>query len=270
MSSAARRRIHQYLSAVGGRRGRRLDAGDTLIEVLIALVVLGIASVALIVAFQTSISASSRHRTLASDDTILTTATQEAISQLQNDASIWKTCPDSISNYPTITLPAPYNLDYSVDYAITPGSGETTPQVEYWDGSGFSTACPANIATAAQEITIGVAGTPFTNTFVVASPLSISGSSVNTGSANGLVFITDPAGALAGIPFTTQPVVEIESDGSPVYNDLSLVSLSYTATAGGTSTTLAVRKRYPVRPRRRSHLVTAPSPRPVVTRSRRA
>jgi large repetitive protein len=237
MSPAVRCRLRRTFSAINERRTRRLEAGDTLIEVLIALVVLAIASVALIVAFQTSISASSRHRSLANDDTVLTTATQEAITQLQNDSSIWQSCV-SESTYPTITMPSPYQSD-TINYAVTPGTGTTTPTVEYWDGSGFSSACPSNVATAAQELTIGVAGTPFTNTFVVASPLSISGTSVSTGSANGLIFITDPAGALAGIPFTTQPVLEIESNGYPVYNSLSYVSLTYTPTAGGTSTTFS-------------------------------
>ena len=236
MSAATLVRIRRFFSAVSERRIRRLEAGDTLIEVLLALVVLAIASVALIVAFQTSISASSRHRSLASDDAILTTATQEAIYTLQNDASIWKSCAN-ISTYPAISLPSPYA--YSIDYAITPGTGATTPTVEYWNGSSFSSTCPTNVATAAQELTIGIVGTNFTNSFVVASPLSISGTSVSTGSATGLFFTTDPSGALAEIPFTTQPVLEIESDGYPVQNDLSLVSLSYTTVGGSTSTPLS-------------------------------
>jgi type II secretory pathway pseudopilin PulG len=235
MSASPLTRLRRFLAKINERRARHPEAGDTLIEVLLALVVLALASVALIVAFQTSISASSKHRALANDDTILTTATQEAIYNIQNYSSVWQSCAN-ITTYPGVTMPAPYQSDV-IDYAVTPGTGTTTPTVEYWDGSGFSTACPSNVESAAQELTIGVGGTPYTNSFVVASPLSISGTSVNTGSANGLVFTTDPAGALAGIPFSTQPVFEIESNGAPVQS-LSVITLTYAPSAGGTSTSL--------------------------------
>ena len=207
------------------RRGANPDAGDTLIEVLLALVVLGLASVALIIAFDTSFSASADHRNLVNYNTMLTTATQEAIFAIQNDTSVWQAC-SNISTYPTISLPAPY-ASYSVDYATSTGSG--SPTVQYWNGSGFSTTCPSNVASASQLLTIGIVGTHYTNSFVVASPLSISGTSASTGSANGLVFTTEPGGALAGIPFTTQPVLEVESNGYPVTTDLSPVTLTITS-----------------------------------------
>src|SRR5665213_4371545 len=66
-------------------RGRehRSEAGDTLLEVLIALVVLGMASVALLVSFATSISASSTYRDVATLDSVLRTASEEVITQIQ-------------------------------------------------------------------------------------------------------------------------------------------------------------------------------------------
>ena len=54
-----------------GPRPGRSEVGDTLIEVLLALVVLGLASVALLIAFGTTISASSDHRGLATSETAL-------------------------------------------------------------------------------------------------------------------------------------------------------------------------------------------------------
>ena len=208
-------------------RGARIDsdAGDTLIEVLLALVVLALASVALIIAFGTSFSASADQRNLVNYQTMLTTASQEAIFAIQNDTSVWQGC-SSISTYPAISLPAPY-ASYSVDYTTPSGTG--TPSVEYWTGNSFSTTCPSDVASATQMLTIGIVGTHYTNSFVVASPLSISGTSASTGSANGLVFTTEPGGALAGIPFTTQPVLEVESNGYPVTTDLSPVSLTITS-----------------------------------------
>ena len=65
----------------------RSEAGDTLVELLIAMVVLAIASVAILVAFATSISGSSEHRALASLDTALRSAYQDATSQIQYAAN---------------------------------------------------------------------------------------------------------------------------------------------------------------------------------------
>src|ERR1017187_4934660 len=42
-------------------RPRRSEAGDTLVEVLLAIVILGLASVAILLAFATSISGSAEH-----------------------------------------------------------------------------------------------------------------------------------------------------------------------------------------------------------------
>ena len=53
------------------KRDRRSDAGDTLIEVLLALLILALASVALLIAFSTTISASARHRQLTTSGIVL-------------------------------------------------------------------------------------------------------------------------------------------------------------------------------------------------------
>ena len=55
-------------------RSRRSEAGDTLIEVLLAVLVLGIASTAILLAFSTSIFGSSEDKGLATTDTVLRTA----------------------------------------------------------------------------------------------------------------------------------------------------------------------------------------------------
>src|ERR1035438_2679235 len=100
-------------------RDRHSEAGDTLIEVLLALIVLGLASVALLIAFSTSISASATHRILATDDTVLATATQVTIANIQSQPSLFS-CPTNLSTYPGytsgITLPAPYAGNYTVLY----------------------------------------------------------------------------------------------------------------------------------------------------------
>ena len=61
------------------------EAGDTLIEVLLAIVVLGLAATALLTGFATAITASANHRDLATLDSSMRTAVNEAIAQVQNE-----------------------------------------------------------------------------------------------------------------------------------------------------------------------------------------
>jgi type II secretory pathway pseudopilin PulG len=87
--------IEKSKASTRAERAPRSEVGDTLIEVLLALVILGLASVALLLAFGTSISSSAEHRSLTTFDTVLRTASEEAISQIQNQQpnSLFGTCP---------------------------------------------------------------------------------------------------------------------------------------------------------------------------------
>ena len=121
---------HESQSTDAVRLERFSEVGDTLIEILLALVVLGLASLALIIAFSTSISASATHRTLATNNTVLATASQVTIANIQGQPSLFS-CPSNINNYPGygasgITLPAPYAGKYTVVYA-------STNPVQYWN-----------------------------------------------------------------------------------------------------------------------------------------
>ena len=110
----------------------RSEAGDTLIELLIALVVIGLASVALLAAFATSITASAEQRTLASLDTLLKSYVETAIYQIQQQpvvasppsAPLYSSCAATYT--PTYTLPPGYT-GYTVSI-----SASTTP-VQYWE-----------------------------------------------------------------------------------------------------------------------------------------
>ena len=163
-------------------RGRYSEAGDTLVEVLLALIVLGLASVALLIAFSTSISASAEHRTLATDNTVLATATQVTIANIQSQPSLFS-CPSSLSSYPGygpsgITLPAPYAGNYTVLYAAS-------NSVEWWNSTSktFTSTCVAN---APELITIYLQGTTVTNSFVVDYPIGTS-NALTAGAAAQLV-----------------------------------------------------------------------------------
>ena len=215
-------------TTVPERSRRRSEAGDTLVEVLLALIVLGMASIALLIAFSTSIAASAEHRKLATYDTVLATASQEAIAAIQSQSTLFQNaCTTPISSYPGygsagFLLPAPYAGVYNVQYV-------TTNPVQYWNGTAFQpTTCYANEP---QLITIGITGTPYTNSFVVNYPVGTSGSISGSATAQRLVFLNTVVGSYAGSPFSTQPIVEIETNApnSPVTTDLSPVILSITS-----------------------------------------
>ena len=220
-------------TTVPGRQ-RYSESGDTLIEVLLTLIVLGMASVALIIAFSTSISASAEHRKLANYDTVLATATQETIAAIQSQLSLFS-CPlgtsgaANIPAYPGyggsgIPLPLPYKGNYTVTY-------DATNPVQYWNTSteSFGTTCEANEP---QLVKIDLFGTSYTNSFVVDYPVG-SSNAVGTGTAQQLIFLQQPVGGYAGSPFTTQPIVEVTSDGiNPVTTDLSPVILTLTQGTG--------------------------------------
>ena len=137
------------------RVGRRTDAnerGDTLLEVLFALVILSIATVALLIAFATSISASATHRSAATLDTVIRSASQQAISQFQQQTSpLYKSCA-TLSDYttaqptgnaPVFTLPTGYTAYVSA--------------VQWWNGTTFvPSGSPGCIANAPEWITITI------------------------------------------------------------------------------------------------------------------
>ncbi len=219
------------------------EAGDTLIEVLLALLVLGLASVALIIAFGTSISASGTHRNLATFDNVLTGATQTGTSLLEQQESLFQTCPSGSpaqiaaiyqSNAllgPLIPTTSPYYGQYSAQYT----------SVKYWDPAtnSFDTTCTPN-GLQPQLITITAinltTGKTYTNSFVVDYSTATSGSQ-GSGTAATLVWLVQPSGGStgtpAGTPLATQPVVEIvDSNGNPVSTDLSPIVLTLGVSVG--------------------------------------
>ncbi len=208
-------------SAEGITRTRFSEAGDTLIEVLLTLVVLGLASVALIIAFSTSISASAEHRRLATADIVLGSVSQEAIAGIGSQLSLFTSC-QTLGYYQTtvpLTVPSSY---------LTLFSAQIT-QVQYWNANTASFT-PTCVIDAPQLITVTVtgAGGPYLNSFVVDYPLSSANSTSSAGAPTQLVFSSQPSGTNSvGLPFNTQPVVVVEDAmGNPVTTDLSPVILS--------------------------------------------
>jgi type II secretory pathway pseudopilin PulG len=187
----------------------RREAGDTLLEVLFALVILSIASVALLVAFATSISASAVHRSAATFDTVIRSAAQQAEAQIQTQTnplyescaplSYYQTAQSSGGGAPSFDLPTGYTAQVT--------------QVQYWNGTTFvsSSTAPPCVANSPEWITLQISNgsQSYTNNFIVDDPFAPPVPAA--GPAYQLVFAVQPAGAIAGQPFTTQPLTSRRS-----------------------------------------------------------
>lgn len=184
------------------------ERGDTLIEVLLSIVILGLASLALIVAFGTSITASGEHRSLTTADTYVKTVGNYVASSVQSSTSDFSTCPhDASSVLATYTGLA--------NQLTVPGYSASVTAVEYWNAptigvpGSWGSLC---VAGAPQLITVTLtnSATSAVNTLslVVDSPTAPSVAAA--GAVTQLGFILQPSGAAVGAPFTGQPQLAYE------------------------------------------------------------
>ncbi len=203
------------------------EAGDTLLEVLLAIVVLAIASLAILLAFSTSIIGSSEYRSLATLDTVLRTAAEQATTQIQQEPSAAWACPSTDASSVTFTLPTGYTATIPV------------ANVQYWNAaaSGFTPTCVAN---SAQLITINVvySNTTYQISFVVDDsqqrPLNAAGAAAK------LAFIGQPGSTTGGYPISPPPIVAVEDTaGNIVTTDLSQVNLAIKTGSGTVGATLS-------------------------------
>jgi len=121
------------------RLAMREDRGDTLIEVLIAVAIVAITAAALIGTVLMSITASSEHRSLAVNDTVLKSYAAEAQNMIQRQANFQTSCPASY----VVSLPAGLPTGYTAGISA----------IQYWDGTSFTSVCTPN---AVQLITVTV------------------------------------------------------------------------------------------------------------------
>ena len=158
--------------------GRR-EAGDTLIEILVALVILSISMVAILGALTTTLSSTGEHRSLAADDALLTAMAEQVknVVELETSPPAWPTgCggqggaltqwyDGTTNNNPDIPLPGPLTGTPVTGSSYYPVSLTASPYVgyvvnltdaQYPSGSTW-TSCPASgSATAVQEVTVEV------------------------------------------------------------------------------------------------------------------
>ena len=132
------------IKARADRGGERDERGDTLVELLMTLVVLGLAGVALVAAFGTSIAASGEHRQLANLDAVMRSAAEAATAEFQQQPTpLYVSCGDA--TYYNSKLPP----------ISTNGYTDTITTVTYWNGAVFSPTCVPT-STTPQLLTLEV------------------------------------------------------------------------------------------------------------------
>lgn len=238
---------------------RRSEAGDTLVEILIALSIIGIAATAILLAFATTISGSGAHRNEVTLDTMLRTASTEVSAAIeQQSTATFSSCAGAYVYHTPGSIPLP-NPAYSayisaVQYesANPAASGDTyalsAPQAP-------STTCPTGstpnpYADSPQMLTISVTytgqggGTPSTIQTVVDDPNSPP-SATSCTSPYQLVFLEQPTdgpnGSAGSVGSALYPpaIVQIEDkNGNPCQNDFATVKLSITAGTGASGASL--------------------------------
>jgi hypothetical protein len=219
------RRFLPFLAPRDGHRDEleascHSESGDTLIEVLIALVVIGVASLSILLGFSTSIWGSADYRVTATVDTALRSAAEESTTTLdQLSTTIWGTCSDESTEQSQLKT-AVQSVLPSTNYTAT------IEPIEYWNGQEFALPCVAN---AAQQITVWVSykGTTYPITTVVDDPVAPT-IAVGTTAAK-LAFVEQPAssGIAAGSAISPWPMVAIEdASGNVVQDDLSAATLT--------------------------------------------
>ena len=177
-----------------GRSGRRVgyprnsDRGDTLLEVLLALLVISLTSVALMSGYATTIAGSSTHQSLAGLDVALRDAAEQVTYQIQSQpypdftpcnnkpggvvtaggvVTYSPTSPLDLSGslwYGSIGSNGPKTLDLS-GIVLTAGEKLSLSGPEYWDPSTSNppsgtwvTACPPDNQDGAQLLTLNAFG----------------------------------------------------------------------------------------------------------------
>jgi hypothetical protein len=222
--------VDRAVDAVGEQevqaKRRRSESGDTLVEVLLALVVLGLASVAILLAFSTTISSSAKYQGVTTLDTVLRTAAEEATTQLQaQSTTVWAGC----NGWKQVSFTTP---------ALPTGYSAQISSVTYWNGVSFASTCTAN-SPQLVTITVTYQGLSSSISTVVDEPLVHATAVAST--ATQLVFLESPTNSTAGSALTAAPVVAVEdSQGNIVTNDLgSNVAIAITSGTGSSGATMS-------------------------------
>ncbi|MGO8826430.1 MAG: hypothetical protein ACLQU9_14500, partial [Acidimicrobiales bacterium] len=230
---------------------RRSEAGDTLIEILITLTVIGIGATAILLAFATSISGSGQERTAASFDTMLRTAAAEVTSDIQQQYSQAQTNPTGPVGL-AVAQCAGANLVNQASIPLPDATYTATiTDVQFWQTNlpsfAFTAAQPPSSYSACpsgtnqqgpQQLTIQVSGGGRTEsiTTVVQDPNAPPGGTtcVPALPASKLVWVDQPGNGNAASVLYPSPTIALEdANNCVVQTDASSVVLAITPPTNG-------------------------------------
>jgi hypothetical protein len=133
------------------KRDGNSDSGESLLETMFAVVMLGLLVVTAVMAFTSVINEAIQYRMLASINVILHNDVSVATTQLQNQVN---------PLYATCATPATYSASGTNAVTFTnqmAGYSSTITAVTYWDGSSFVATCPPIVGEPQpQQITVRV------------------------------------------------------------------------------------------------------------------
>ena len=161
-SRSVRTRVHA-LAPSRRRVARHTDAGDTLLEILITLVIISLALVALMGAFTTTINASADYRNAANLNTVLVDTSQSAIAQLQQQSRpLFTPCATAA------TYNAQLNLTAPTGYSVTVTQVDDFVNGRFVDVTSITCNPNSPTSTAPQEIFL----TAYRNGSIASAPIA--------------------------------------------------------------------------------------------------
>ena len=141
-----------------GRRVRTCDdasRGDTLVEVLLAVLIVGLSASALLLTFSEGITMSGVHRRLSTTDIDARAFADKLSADIDARSLPYTPCAAAAA--------------YSAPPGFAPTAGDTVSitAVKYWDGAAFGTSCSASTDTGIQRLDVTVTNTDTRATRVV-------------------------------------------------------------------------------------------------------
>ncbi len=205
------------------------DRGDTLIEVLVAVLIIAISVAALLDGLITSTTASATHRSLATIDGLLKSYAETAKYVIQDQANpTFNDCANTTTNPYTVQSQATVPAGYSVGIS----------SIQYWDGSGFSAAANCSADEGVQLITL-LAAAP--NHVTATMSFVVTGGSIQVTPVNPTLILLGAAPGTAGTPLGAGAVTVTLINGAAATGNITfsyLITQSPTppssCTTGGT------------------------------------
>ena len=215
---------------------RRSEAGDNLVEVLLAIVVLGLTSVALLAAFGTIISSSAEYRGLPTMDTVLRSASQQAISQVgQQPGALFASCESAARKARPGELLSSCRLHGGGQFGPVLGRFghasrlQSTLQLDRHVLQPLHSQC-GRVAHDHGDRSFSGQSSTIRSVVDNQQGRPVSGA----GAVSQVVFYTEPGNGTPGTNLSPQPAVAVEDDeGNIVYSDLSDIKLTISGGPSG-------------------------------------